>query len=338
MNEIDGAIRTVDEKDKKQWDLVVTHPLQSWAWGEFRASMGIHIVRLGVYQKNTLKEGWQITFHGLPHLPFTIGYFPKGPLPDERMVDELIKLGKQKNAIFVQLEPNIISNFKFQTSNFKFMRPSHHPLFTKYTFVLDITQSKEDLLKAMHPKTRYNIGVAQKHGVVIKEDNSPEAFLHYLRLTNETTSRQGFYAHNDMYQKKMWHTLHKAGIAHLFTATYKDKTLAAWILFSWNDTVYYPYGATSRDHRETMAPNLMLWHTALWAKEKGFKHYDLWGALGPNPDTTDSWHGFHRFKEGYKPKHVEFIGSYDLIINSFLYKLYCIADVLRWKYLSFKKH
>lgn len=293
---------------------MTNHPLQSPAWGEFRKAMGVDVVST---------YGWFLTFHKIPFTPWTIGYFPKGPKPTQKMIDELLVLGKQKNAIFIQLEPNTTTKVKLQ--------PSHHPLFTKYTFVLDLTKSEEELLSAMHPKTRYNIKVAQKHGVIITEDNS--AFADYLRLTKETTGRQGFYAHNERYHRTMWNILHKAGIAHLFVAKFNGEILSAWIVFVWGDTVYYPYGASSRKHRDVMAPTLMLWEIAKWAKKKGLKYFDLWGAMGPNPDVNDPWYGFHRFKQGFGPTLIEFAGSFDLVINKPLYTLYTVADTIRWRIL-----
>ena len=293
------------------------HPLQSPAWGDFRKAMGIDVVRL---------NNWLITFHKIPLIPWTIGYFPKGPKPSQKMIELLLDLGRKKRAIFIQLEPNAVVHFKFQISNFK-LKPSHHPLFTKYTFVLDLTKSEEELLKTMHPKTRYNIKVAQKHGVIVKEDNT--AFEAYLTLTQETTARQGFYAHNETYHRTMWKIMHEAGIAHLFTASYQETILSAWIVFVYNDTVYYPYGSSSRQHREVMAPTLLLWEIVRWAKKKGLKVFDLWGALGPNPDPRDPWFGFHRFKQGFNPKLIEFVGSYDLVIHPWLYRLYTIVDTVR---------
>jgi lipid II:glycine glycyltransferase (peptidoglycan interpeptide bridge formation enzyme) len=285
--------------------------------------MGIDVVRL---------NNWQVTFHKIPYTPWTIGYFPKGPVPTKKMIDELLSLGRQKRAIFIQLEPNVLSHSQFTIHNSQFT-PSHHPLFTKYTFVLDLTKSEDELLAAMHPKTRYNIKIAQKHNVIVKEDNSPEAFKEYLRLTEKTTSRQGFYAHNKNYHKTMWDSMHKAGIAHLFTATHEGEVLSAWIVFVWGDTIYYPYGSSSRNRREVMAPTLLLWEIAKWAKQKGLKYFDLWGAMGPNPDQHDPWYGFHRFKQGFNPQLVEFAGSYDVVLKPFHYWLYTLADTIRWKIL-----
>jgi lipid II:glycine glycyltransferase (peptidoglycan interpeptide bridge formation enzyme) len=303
---------------------MVSHPLQTPAWGDFRKAMGIDVVRF---------NGWQLTFHKIPYTPWTVGYFPKGPAPTKKMVSELITLGKQKNAIYIQIEPNTTEKVN--------LKPSHHPLFTKYTFVLDLTKSEDELLAAMHPKTRYNIKVAQKHNVLVAEDNSPAAFGEYLRLTEETTSRQGFYAHNKNYHKTMWKIMHDADIAHLFTASYNGEVLSAWIVFVWKDTVYYPYGSSGRNHREVMAPTLLLWEIATWAKKKGLKHFDLWGAMGPpsadGPDPNDPWYGFHRFKQGFNPRLVEFAGSFDLVIKPFLYSFYTLADTIRWKLLKWKR-
>ena len=325
----DRTVRLVTPDEKTRWNAIVDHPLQSWEWGEFRSAMGLDVLRLGVYEKNTLIQGWQVTFHPVPHTSFTVGYFPKGPAPTQMMISELIKFSRPKHAIFIQLEPNVLSYELLAVNNQQFV-PSHRPLFTKYTFVLDLTRTEEELLSAMHNKTRYNIRVAQKHGVVVKEDNSDIAFSAYLSLSEETTQRQKFYAHNQTYHQKMWETLQKAGIAHLFTATLDNSIIAAWIVFVWKDTIYYPYGASSREHRETMAPTLLLWEIVRWGKLHGYQSFDLWGALGPVPNEHDPWFGFHRFKQGFAPQLVEFLGSFDLVLHPWLYRLYTIADTVRW--------
>lgn len=308
--------------------MTISHPLQSPAWGNFRKVMGLDVARI---------HGWQLTFHTIPYTPWTIGYFPKGPKPTDNMLNILKTLGKQKNAIFIQLEPNVTINSRYSVIDSQSLKRSHHPLFTKYTFVLDLTRSEEVLLKAMHAKTRYNLKIARKHGVIVQEDNSEHAFEEYLRLSEETTKRQRFYAHNRTYHRTLWHSMRNAGIAHLFTATYQGKTLAAWIIFAYKKTLYYPYGASSRDYREVMAPTLLLWEIALWGKKNGFTSFDLWGSLGPNPDPRDPWYGFHRFKQGFAPTIVEFIGSYDLVIHPTLYRIYKVANTLRWLFLSLRR-
>ncbi len=131
--------------------------------------------------------------------------------------------------------------------------------------------------------------------------------------------------------------MNQAGIAYLFKAEYQKEILATWILFKFKNTLYYPYGASSRKHRNVMASNLLMWKAILFGKKTGCQEFDLWGTPGPNPKKTDSWYGFHRFKAGYNPKIIELAGTYDLVLNRPLYHLYQIANKLRWQWLKLKK-
>ncbi len=334
-------IREALDSDQKTWDSTVNHPLQTWSWGQFRKKTGAIVKRLVVPENSVPAVGWQITFHRVPFTSFTVGYFPKGPEMTQRMIDTLFELGKKHNALYIQVEPNAEATKENRTETERIVKrkcpivqPSHHPLFTKYSFILDLTRTEDALLAEMHPKTRYNIKVAQKHGVSVQEDSSKHTFDEYLRLTGETTSRQGFYAHNTTYHSMMWDTMHEAGIARMYKATLDKVTLAAWIVFGHKDMLYYPYGASSRTHREVMAPTLLLWEIMRRAKQKGYKSFDLWGAIGPNPDTKDPWYGFHRFKEGFHPRLAEYIGSYDLIIHPVLYRLFVYVNSIRWTLLK----
>jgi lipid II:glycine glycyltransferase (peptidoglycan interpeptide bridge formation enzyme) len=206
-------------------------------------------------------------------------------------------------------------------------------LFTPFTFQLDLTKPENELLAGMKPKTRYNIRLAQKKGVIVEENNSDEAFEAFQKLTEETTLRQHFYAHGRMYRKLMWETMREAGIAHLLIA-HLPSTLSAWVLFFFNGTGYFPYGASSSQNRELMASNLVAWEALKLAKKSGCKMFDFWGSLGPEPDTTDSWYGFHRFKEGYGGELVELVGTWDLVLSPLLYSVYKIGDRIRWRILK----
>ena len=126
----------------------------------------------------------------------------------------------------------------------------------------------------------------------------------------------------------MWQYLKPAGIAHLLTATYRGEVITAWILFVWKDFLYYPYGASTDKYKNVMANNLMMWEAICLGRSLGLKTFDLWG--------REEGKGFTRFKEGYNPKVIEFIGSWDLVINKPLYYLYRIAEGLRWKFLRLK--
>ncbi len=354
------TIQSITDKQRDEFNAVATHPLQSFEWGEFRKKTGIKVIRKAFAERGKIVRSFQLTIHKFPKLNYNIGYLPKGFLPTEELLGELYKIGKENKCIFIQLEPNVKvedgqTQIESVVRNSKFIiRNSHHPLFTKYTFQLDLEQPEEALLKNMHPKTRYNIKIAQKHSVNIVEDNSAQAFAAYWKLTEETTKRQKFFAHTKTYHTLLWETLKTAKRnshnedhddalqAHLLLANYQPPKeqqgviLAAWVLLTFHDTLYYPYGASSTEYRNVMASNLMMWEAIRFGKRHGLKTFDMWGSLGEHPDNKDPWYGFHRLKQGYGPKLVEFVGSYDLIINPYLYQLYKTADRLRWLMLRKK--
>jgi lipid II:glycine glycyltransferase (peptidoglycan interpeptide bridge formation enzyme) len=348
-------MKNKSEKKKLSANRIDNHPLQTQEWAQFRKAWGNEVL----FTKYGL-----ITIHRIALTKHSIGIFEKGPAPTKLMLQDLKKIGRENNLIFIKLEPNVpikvngvqwaVDGEKSKTTthnipitdhaqNFQKLLHSHgavagKTLFTPTTFWIDLTKSEADLMKSFSSKTRYNIRLAEKKGVKIAEDNSDKAFQKYLDLTFETTQRQGFYAHTPNYHKLMWKYLHPASpklrgvsqppIAHLLTAKYKGEIITTWILFTWKDFLYYPYGASTDKYKEVMANNLMMWEVIKFGKKMGLKTFDLWG--------REEGKGFTKFKEGYNPQVVEFLGSWDLVINKPLYFIYRIAEKVRWYFLKLK--
>jgi len=300
-----------------------THPLQTWEWGEFRKKWGNEVYRT---------DSYQLTIHPLPiakHLK--VATLIRGPKPTKKMFGELIGFAKKNNLLFIKIEPNILQNTKDEKLLKKYGCIKGKTLFTPSSFWIDLTKSEEDLLKSFHSKTRYNIKVAGRHGVLVKEDNSDQTFEEFLELYKETTQRQGFYAHNETYFRLMWNTLHtemiknkKLPIARIIKAEYQKQTLATWVLFVWKDFLYYPYGASTDKHKEVMASSLMMWEAIKLGKSLNLKTFDLWG--------REQGKGFTKFKEGFNPQVVEFVGTWDLPTSP-LYRVFRLADSTRWSIL-----
>ncbi len=321
---------------KLQYNKLITHVIQSWEWGEFRQKLDIPVKRFGIYKNNKLKSVFQLTFH---HIPFTnrfVGYLPKGPLPDKDLAEALKKIGKENNCAFIKIEPDVIASEAKQSIPKQFLS-SPKPLFTKYNFVLDLTKSEEELLKDMHSKTRYNIKLAQKHGVIVEERLDDQAFKIYLKLYFETTKRQGYHGHNENYHRKVWETLRDARMTRLLIASLNKEPLTAWMLINFKDTLYYPYGGSSKSHPEVMANNLICWEAIKLGKKIDLKKFDMWGALGPNANASDPWFGFHKFKQGYGGKLVEYMGTFDLVFDWPIYLAFTAVDKLMPLKLFFLK-
>ena len=167
-------IRSIREEEKELYNLAVAHPLQSWEWGEFREKTGVKIERLGFFEGEKLINGLQVTFHKipLPGINKKIGYLPKGFTPDGDQLAALKQLAKQNNALFIKLEPNLFHSAE-TPPNFKRLSKTleengavpGRPLFTKYTFQLDLTQPEDKLFANLTSKTRYNVNLSYKINV-----------------------------------------------------------------------------------------------------------------------------------------------------------------------------
>ena len=332
----------MDKGQKAQYNKLATHITQSWEWGEFRKKLGTKLLRFGLFKNGKLASVFQITFHKIPFVNSYVGYLPKGPYPDRDLAEALTKIGTEHNCAFIKIEPDIqeckVQPFGFAQGESAKCKVDKHfitspkPLFTKFNYILDLTKSEEELLKNMHPKFRYNIKVARKHGVKVEDRTDTEAFEIYLKLHFETTKRQKFYSHSPYYHRQAWETLKPAGMARILIAYYTQPTthnkqpINAWMLFNFKDTLYYPYGGSSVEHKNVMAPNLTLWEAVLLGKKLGLKKFDLWGALGPEASPSDPWQGFNQFKAKTGANLVEYLGTYDLILNPILYHPFTLID------------
>lgn len=340
-------IRPLTEEEKLLHNQVVHHPLQTWQWGEFRQKTGVAVERVGFFQAGKLIKSAQITFHPIPVIGKSAGYFPKGEPPDEEVLAALTQLGNKHNALFIKLEPNspAPASDSDQFATYKSFLTAHHcqigrSLFTKYSFLLDLSMTEEELFANLDSKTRYNVNLAHRKGVTIVEDSTTEGLEQYLKILEETTARQGFYAHSPDYFRTMWETLRtadpQANMMRIFHAVYDSTVLTSWIMFIFDGVLYYPYGASRSIHRNVMANNLMMWEMIKFGKSQGCRAFDMWGSLGPNPDTRHPWYGFHKFKQGYGGQLVESLGTYDLVLQPQLYGVYRAAESLRWKLLRLK--
>lgn len=325
-------LRQIGERQKQQYNQNVTHIIQSWQWGEFKKSLGLPVLRYGLFKGSQPTTTFTLSLHKIPLSGQVVGYLPKGPLPDRQLAAALTEIGREHNCAFIKLEPNILSSQALYQIDPSFT-PSPKPLFTKYNFLLDLTPSEEELFGNLSPKTRYNVRLAQKKGIQIEERTDDQGFEIFLGLHFETTRRQGFHSHNEDYHRKLWKTLREAGMARLLIGFYQPPAtshrlpLSAWMLYNFKDTLYYPYGGSSTEHKEVMASNLVAWEAIKLGKKLGLKEFDLWGAAGsPDPGPADPYYGFHRFKQGYGAKLVEYVGSFDLVFNDPLYWAFTSID------------
>lgn len=276
---------------------------------------------------------WQILFSKVPYLSsYSVGYIPRGPMPGPQELEMIKKYCLKEKAIFVKIEPSLSSQqvaSSGQSTKGKAILPQH-------TIYVDLTQPSEKLLEKMHEKTRYNIRLAQKKGVVVKEESSSEALEGFIKLLEDTEKRQGFYSHNSEYYRKLWGALQPQKVVHLLNAYVDGKIAAGIMLFHFKDFLYYPYGGSNYELRQFMAPQLLHFEAMKLGKKLGCKTYDLWGSYLNSPDENDPWWGFYRLKSGLGGEEITFPQTVDVPLSP-MYRPLMIADDLRWSVLRLLK-
>ena len=305
---------------------------------------------------------------------FSILYSPKGPLLDwtneslrNRVLQDLQTFAKKQGAIFVKIDPDVVlgtgvpeseedvidnggqavvselkrMGWEFASAQIQF----------KNTVLIDLIPTEEELLARMKPKTRYNIRLAEKKGVILRVGTLEDLPMLY-KMYAETSVRDGFLIRDEGYYQTMWKTFmaggksptirppsagqisnHQSPLAEPLIADVNNEPVAAIFVFYFAGCAYYFYGMSRNVHREKMPSYLLQWEAIRRARAKGCTVYDLWGA--PDVfDESDSMWGVYRFKEGLGGKVVRTLGAWDFAPSPLWYKMYSqiiprLLDVMR---------
>lgn len=308
----------------------MTHIMQSSEWGKFKTKMGTPAIKVG---------GIQYTKH---KIPFTNNYYAYAPKVNPNKINWLAleKSLKENNCINLNFDvPNILEGSKkegvFKSKCVKAPRDT----FATANVLLDISKPKEELLKNMHKKHRYNIRYAERNDIKVRVGTTKKDLDIFYKLLDETAKREKFYAHSKEYFEKLWESLRTENkeIAHIVIAEHKREPLTAWMVFTYDGVLYYPYGGSTTKKRNLQHSMAAAWAAIELGKDKGCKTFDMWGAAEDPKDKSDPWYGFTRYKMKFGGKHVKYANSYDYVIDKTMYQLFNNANKLRWKILNFIK-
>jgi len=189
----------------------------------------------------------------------------------------------------------------------------------------------------MHKKHRYNIKLAQRRGVVVRESIKDEDFNLFFDLYSETGQRQRFFSRSRSYMEKVWKTFREADSSFLLIAEYEGKPLSAWMLLVYDGVLYYPYGGSTDKDRDVQSSCLIGWEAIKFGKKMGCETFDMWGAAEDMSNKSDPYYGFSLFKEKFGARHVTYIDSYDFVINEPVYKMFIVVNDMRWRLLNILK-
>ncbi len=294
--------------------------LQSWQGGEFQGAERWVWEEEGPRGLKGPRGVANVSRKNLPGIG-TYAYCPRGPVvQDPSLFPELVEGITNVLSPILFFRSDLPVNIPLSSFKKTFdIQPAH-------TWITDLT-SVDQLLSSMHQKTRYNIKLAERHGVQIDFDTL--SFEDVWPLFEGTSGRGKFRLHEKHYYKKLLETL-KSGEchAHLVTALFENKPIATNIVIDFVGVRTYLHGASSYEHRSLMAPYLLHWFLLKDATLQGMTQYDWWG-VAPADQPNHPWAGISRFKRSFPGREVSYPGTYDLVKKPGWYTVYQLVRQLR---------
>jgi peptidoglycan pentaglycine glycine transferase (the first glycine) len=337
------------------WDAFVAghprcHILQTSSWGALKSQFGWSAQRVGLAHADRLVAGAQTLIRSLPAGLGHLAYVPKGPLvnwEDEAqvasMTHALDRAARAQGAIALTIEPDLCDTdaHRKQLRALGFGPSPLGSVQPRRTIVIDIAPDEDAILAAMKQKTRYNVRLARRKGVTVREATGADlpAFQALMAATGE---RDAFDVHSPAYYEAAYHLFAPRDQARLLLAEVAGEAVAAVMAFALPPRSWYFYGASSDAHREKMPTYLLQWAAARWAKSLGCTSYDLYGIPDEDEETLEAqftqrneglW-GVYRFKRGFGGEVVRSVGAWDRVYAPLRYRLYRWSLALRDRALN----
>jgi peptidoglycan pentaglycine glycine transferase (the first glycine) len=302
--------------------------IQSWDWGEFQRVVSGNVWRVGVEDGGKLVASAKVLKKDLP-MGKSYFYCGRGPIFLNKtwnveaaalIFGEIERIAKEEMVMFLRFDMDFdaISDVEQIIGDRTFIKSED--VQPAKTLVLDITKTEDEILNAMHQKTRYNINLALKKEVKVTEV-AKDRFEDFWNLLDQTTGRDKFRPHGRSYYDAMLDI--PTNSLKLMFAEYNGKPLAASIISLFGDSVTYLHGGSANDDRNFMAPYALQWGSIQLAKKLGYKYYDFHGI------DEEKWPGVTRFKMGFGGEVINFPGTYDIIYDEGWYSVYQMVRKVR---------
>lgn len=204
----------------------------------------------------------------------------------------------------------------------------------KSTVILDLRRKESVLLSEMKSKTRYNIRLAERHGVIVSE-KGPSALEDWYQLHRDMARRQGITCHGERYFHELFATVEeypgRAPRLLLLMAEYAGEAVAGIIVSLYGSRARYLYGASSDRHRNVMPNYLLQWTAMKMAREAGCFSYDLFG-IPRSADPSLPMAGLYRMKTGFGGRILHRAGAYEEVLKPIRHAGFRAAEAIRSVY------
>ena len=330
-----------DEESKKQYsEFLQKHERcnfqQSLEWGEIKTNWKKEVILAEDEQKNIIGS-LCVWIRKIPIFG-NIMYSSRGPVCNihdmavlKQLTDGAKELAKKYNAFVLRIEPDILSSdqeFRDVVTNLGYKikddaKDFKDEIQPRYVFRLDIKdKTEEEVMAGFKQKWRYNIRLAGRKGVTVKE-GTREDLKAFHEIMVETGKRDGFITRPLEYFEKMYDSL--GDHMKLLMAYYEGEPISGVIPIFYGNKTWYLYGASSNKHRNLMPNYLLQWEMIKMAIARHDDIYDFRGVSGV-VDENHPQYGLYRFKQGFGATFTEFIGEVYMPYKPITYKLYKFAE------------
>jgi len=306
--------------------------LQTSKYGDFREALGEKNFRFGIFFGDRIIG--TVQFQRIPARRGIHLHTPHGPLIIAKhrepacafFLEEYKKIGKKEKCDFVRVSPLFSPEEISAFSQAKFRSAPVHLVNPERTWVLDLTQSEEDILKNMRSSTRYEIRRIEKSGIKIRRGNTLQDLDIFWKLHMETVSRQGFVPfarHTTETELKIFGKnilMFSAEIEHIFCSS-------SIIIFD-NNAAYYHQGASI--YRKEPVSHATLWEAIKEAKKRGCREFNFWG-VSPEDKPSHPWTGLSRFKRGFGGSERVFLHAQDAPLTLKYWGNWVLERYRKWK-------
>ncbi|MBX9689969.1 MAG: peptidoglycan bridge formation glycyltransferase FemA/FemB family protein [Candidatus Obscuribacterales bacterium] len=320
----ESAILDPLSNEGAEWEALVADNscsgfMQSLHWGRFKEACQQTVIQLIIR-----KSGKQIAGVLLYTCPDdkkpTIMLSPYGPvLPYEDpllaskclrlLIEKSEEIAARLNVLSWRIEPRIEGTGPKLLQEFAGGPVNLVPAETLY---LDLSKSEEELLSEMKAKCRYNIFLAERRGVTVKEESGAEAAKILYELLEEAADRDDFYLEHQSFFDALINNLMPSGMLKLLIAEHEGSRLGVLVLIIHGRKATYLYGGISNLKRNLMPGYALQWEAIKTAKAAACLSYDFYG-YDQFQSPAHSYARFSRFKSGFGGRAVRFIGAQDYI-------------------------
>jgi peptidoglycan pentaglycine glycine transferase (the first glycine) len=348
--EAGGVVREATEADASGWQSLLERlpsgdPLHDWEWATVAAIDGEPARRF------VMEEEGDLVAIASAHVRRTLlgrsfWYVPRGPVLDyddpagshrlAALIAGIRDVARAEHAVAVRLEPRVErASAAARLFDEVGLHRTGSTLQTPDTRLVDLLSDDEALLATLDKDTRYAIRRSAREGVttqVIADPADDPALTELHAIVTETLRRAEYRLPSLERYRIIWRALAAEGRARIVQAHHAGRLESAALVVVEGDRSFYLYAGSVREapgETKRFASYAVQWQMMRTAREMGARVHDLWGVAPENATPDHPWYGYSLFKKGFGGRFVSWAGSWDLVVDPFLYRVRDLATSAR---------